>query len=1007
MPLCPLARRATSPTRGRHLLASEKIDKGNLIFCERPLVTLQSIGNVHTGALVCNYCMAFCGSPGQALRIAADPTELQGIVTKSDDNSDGDNSDDNPSSSDQSHSDHALIPCRHKCGKVYCSLECQEDDWEWGGHKELCTGRIDDPEHPLVQFSHFAIQSNEIFLLIASWLARIHNQQIPYNEDDSTTGPDPHPMIDFSMNLWWDVATLSMADDPTRDTEMAALEESCRSLCQESHEFLKASWPGYKDSKWLTPKAIARLIGSLEQNCIGVRRKHPLRQNIMEDKALRQDYHRQIVTCLKKSGMIGDSDDEEEEEEEKEGDDDDSQCSTCNEEGSQRNEDVSLEGSESAESETMDIYPASAIDDVDESDYAPDEVAAFLSDLSHPLNIGSDDDWDEIFTPFDGTAHFAFTEKMNHSCEPNTVILYKSRGWGRNHPLVGYCLALKDIEPDEELTISYIEKDEPYESRRKALMNYGFECLCAKCLRENPALCRTADESGIVADVKPQDNQNLEDDNLFGSDDSDDDDDAGDEDDEEDVDGTEDEGFDQPREEEQGGESNENADGDTKLRSAAEKIESIWNKSTHATIPSRYLGSAISFVIQTVSVLNKVPGALDEENGMITLGLLQQCRVGLCERDFSLCRIVGPGLENHLYRALQLRGGFQSLEFREAYWCACCTASIGLAQEGSFLLALQNLDKAIVLGLPRAMMDDFLSYVELFASQMSATPCPHAIECIIPDFRNDVTVDTIEQSEGLSAPITFPISEIACSTPTQVGNIMKESSREEPLIFRGLANSWPALSKWRRKDSFSHSYGHRLVPIEIGSMKSCGGMKEQLMTIRSFISTYMVESTNSKTWWSLKDAITLDSKVAYLAQHPLLEQIPDLWEDVVDTPCVGIQPTNVNLWIGTGGTRTPLHFDSYDNFLVQLVGCKYVRIYHPRESPNLYVIKTRKDNRYDLQGNMSAVDCEMEDYDKHPLAKDVPFTEVLLLPGDCLYIPSRHWHYVRSLTTSASINYWF
>ena len=914
------------------------------------MVALQSVGNVHEGVLVCHYCMAFCGSPGQALRVAADPTELEGIVTSD-------------PSSDQRDGDHALIPCRYRCGQVYCSLECQEDDWKWGGHKELCTGCVDDPEHPIVQFRHHAIQSNEIFLLIAKWLARIHNQKVPYNEDDSA--PNLHPLIDFTMNLWWDITQLSFADSPTDSAERVSLDQSCRTLCDESHAFLEAAWPEHMDSKWLTPTGIARLIGSLEQNCIGVRRKHALRQNIMEDKELRHEYHLQIVKCLDKSGMIGEDE------------------STCHDEGCE--EDAKSEASEPSEMENMDLQgpleSESEEKQIDDLMYSPDEIAEFLSNLSHPLNVGSDDDWDEIFPPLDGTAHFSFTEKMNHSCEPNSVVLYKSRGWGRNHPLVAYCVALKDIEADEELTIAYIDTDESYESRKKALVNYGFECSCPRCLREKSTLPGHQDASS-APDEEKQD-ANLDQDGLFGNDDDDED--------------TDTDGSTEPLEADFGSESKQ-MDGDTKLKSTAEKIESIWNKSTHATIPPRYFAVASGYVTQMVTSLNENPSSLQEEDDATTLKLLQQCRNGVCERDFSLCRIVGPGLEHHLYRTLEARGRFQSPEFREAYWCACCTAAIGLAQEGSFLLALQNLDKALVLGMKRASVDDFLSYVELFASQMSVTPCPHAIECIIPDFQ-DLETRTQLQTLGSSAPISFPVSEISC-TPSSFGKIVKEES--EPRVLRGLAGRWPALSKWRNMETFSHSYGHRLVPVEVGSMMK-SGMKEQLMSLRGFISKYMAESTRT-TCWSLDDSTDPSSNIAYLAQHPLLEQIPELWDDVERHPC-GVEPSNVNTWIGTGGTRTPLHFDSYDNLFIQLVGCKYIRLYHPKETPKLYVSSDKEG--YGLQGNMSEVDCEVEDYDMHPLAKDAAYTEVLLYPGDCLYIPSRHWHYVRSLSTSASINYWF
>jgi len=65
-------------------------------------------------------------------------------------------------------------------------------------------------------------------------------------------------------------------------------------------------------------------------------------------------------------------------------------------------------------------------------------------------------------------------------------------------------------------------------------------------------------------------------------------------------------------------------------------------------------------------------------------------------------------------------------------------------------------------------------------------------------------------------------------------------------------------------------------------------------------------------------------EVAYLAQHMLFDQIPSLQSDFEIpeyTECGGLE--GVNAWLGTSGTVTPLHCDSYDNFLTQVVGFKY------------------------------------------------------------------------------------
>lgn len=179
------------------------------------------------------------------------------------------------------------------------------------------------------------------------------------------------------------------------------------------------------------------------------------------------------------------------------------------------------------------------------------------------------------------------------------------------------------------------------------------------------------------------------------------------------------------------------------------------------------------------------------------------------------------------------------------------------------------------------------------------------------------------------------------------------------------------------------------------------------MTLRSFIVSYLAPSSQ-KSMWTLADATGTAPSVAYLAQHPLSDQIPELYRDIVMSPRLcRSPPSHRNVWMGTGGTRTPLHFDICDNLLVQIVGYKYVRVYDASETENLYVIRGAGKKDVSAQGNMSAVNCEMEDYEEHPLAKNAKYQEVYLGPGDCLFLPARMWHYVRSLSTNISVNYWW
>lgn len=144
-----------------------------------------------------------------------------------------------------------------------------------------------------------------------------------------------------------------------------------------------------------------------------------------------------------------------------------------------------------------------------------------------------------------------------------------------------------------------------------------------------------------------------------------------------------------------------------------------------------------------------------------------------------------------------------------------------------------------------------------------------------------------------------------------------------------------------------------------------------------------------------------------MAQFRLFDLIPELLSDIEDIlPILGDSSVQIHGWLGTGGTRTPLHYDSYDNILVQIVGSKYIRLYGSDQTNSLYVVTQKSATDSVLrQGNFSAIDCEQEDLEKHPKVSQARYVELVLNPGDALFIPAGCWHYVRSLATSFSVSF--
>ncbi|KAL7566983.1 hypothetical protein ACA910_019913 [Epithemia clementina (nom. ined.)] len=850
----------------------------------------------------------------------------------------------------------------------------------------------------------------------------------------------------------------------------------------------------------ITALDIAKRIGACEQNAIGIRQRHALCRSILEaDESLLERRKEEIVHCLTEAGFIGNDNDEDDDccdddccDNNDDDDDDDENDSL--EEGKhfekkranhssvpnvkEATTDNRVAGTASNNTETP--FPSTSISgpnvkekgqDGDDADddvkriYSADEIATFIAndlfvdeegtvrdEANSTMNAGADfagkngsqqrdsvgDDLDYVFVPLDGTAMYATACKMNHSCDPNVLILYKpAKGWGFKHPLTAYCVALRDIVAHEELTISYIDVAAlpSYRQRQQALAHYGFVCHCRKCLEDKkneedqqqehstvkgktrqPVL--PLEESDGINGKPFQNDPDQEDswDDPFG-----DDDDGG----EGQVDAGNLSGGDTRAVQEDQQKNDTGTGGVALLQKRVERLDTVSNHSTFGAVPKIFHSRITAFVVQNVGELNHQQQLSSKNDDNMPSLLVQRelftkcAKQGMVNRDFAMCRIVGCDLEQLLFTELTQNGAWSTSWQRQAYWCACLTAATGLAHECRHLEAMQFLDKAMILGLPRSnkQLGGFILYVEHHANETASGPYHNSRWRFVNANGSSSDDPSLQQLMEASIPVLrgSTCDEVNCQDQNPafdhfVNHYVRAS---KPLVLRHFASTWPASHKWRSMRFLSQTHGHRLVPVELGSMMETarGGMMEQAMTLRHLVDRYLLPST-ARSSWTLADATCVDraTDIAYLAQHHLLDQIPEIGQELEMAPalCGPQGPLHVNVWIGTGGTRTPLHYDSDDNILVQLVGAKYIRLYAPRETPNLYVEDKEMSRGYGLQRNMSQLDCEQEDWRSHPLAENVEFQEVVQLgPGDALFIPSRWWHYVRSLSTSASVNYWF
>lgn len=105
-------------------------------------------------------------------------------------------------------------------------------------------------------------------------------------------------------------------------------------------------------------------------------------------------------------------------------------------------------------------------------------------------------------------------------------------------------------------------------------------------------------------------------------------------------------------------------------------------------------------------------------------------------------------------------------------------------------------------------------------------------------------------------------------------------------------------------------------------------------------------------------------------------------------------------WLGPEGTVTPLHCDYDDNIFAQIWGTKRIFLSPPHHDELLYP----KEANAILFG--SPFDPESPDFEKFPLARQATMIEVIVNPGDLLYVPAGWYHQVCALTFSLSSNRW-
>ncbi|CAN4089685.1 unnamed protein product [Withania somnifera] len=395
----------------------------------------------------------------------------------------------------------------------------------------------------------------------------------------------------------------------------------------------------------------------------------------------------------------------------------------------------------------------------------------------------------------------------------------------------------------------------------------------------------------------------------------------------------------------------------------------------------------------STSVTGKtVGGVFGSDDGVLETPFLDSERSNLLQRiaeegGYAYATMTSLAAEGDIRAAEAAKEMAWEQLHSDAYSMACMHLAKIHYVKCEFNQAIKDLDMGIIMGGMR-LRD------ELNIAIRKAMEKLRSVEEI-----GELEIDKFVEKEINMSEVQklLPIKSLSCKIVGKRSALSLEAFlrnhylSESPVVIRDSMDHWPAKSKWNDMNYLRRVAGFRTVPVEVGKNYLCSVWKQELITFSEFLERIRSNDTTS-------------AETTYLAQHQLFDQIQELRQDIVIPDyCFtgGGEIRSLNAWFGPSGTVTPLHHDPHHNILAQVVGKKYVRLYPASLLDELYP------HSETMLRNSSQVDLDNIDEKEFPKILDLEFQDCILEEGEMLYIPPKWWHYVRSLTTSFSVSFWW
>ena len=222
---------------------------------------------------------------------------------------------------------------------------------------------------------------------------------------------------------------------------------------------------------------------------------------------------------------------------------------------------------------------------------------------------------------------------------------------------------------------------------------------------------------------------------------------------------------------------------------------------------------------------------------------------------------------------------------------------------------------------------------------------------------------------------------------------------QEPLLITNIYDAMPHLAGITPEGLEKKLVGSRMVVVRSGASQFFDiSAKFVKMEFTDFMNAIMRPEGSDKP------------EKLYMQTQSIEHQFPELQDELtIDQvlPQTALKKNKLvvykKLWIGPGGSVTPLHFDLYDNYFIQMFGKKTFYLYSPSDLPSLYPYGPLTKYPY-----VSRINPAQPDLKKFPKISNATLHKVTVEPGTILYLPSYWLHQVEGDVgnVNISVNMW-